>query len=433
MHPGPGPERIRRMNDIGLLAAVLFAYSLLSRRLEPLLISAPMFFVAAGILLGPDVTGATDVELTSETGLLLAEIALVIVLFADASRIELGTLSRNRGLPARLLGIGMPLTIALGTALGALLLTDIEFWEAAMIAAVLAPTDAALGQAVVSSKRVPQRIRQALNVESGLNDGLSIPFLFLFTGLAVSEAQTSATGWASFALEQIGFGALVGAAIGLSGGWLVERATARGWMTGTFQQLSMIGLALGAWALAEQFGGNGFIGAFVAGLTAGRITTVCSERILDFTEDEGQLLNLTVFYIFGISAIGFLEGVGWEVFMYGLLSLTVVRMLPVAVALAGAGLRRSSVAFIGWFGPRGLASIILALVVIEEEPELPGISTLFAAMTVTVLASVFAHGISARPLTNAYARSIADADEAAEEMQPVEEVPVRGKMAEEAD
>ena len=421
------------MNDIGLLAAVLFAYSLLSRRLEPLLISAPMFFVAAGILLGPDVTGATDVELTSETGLLLAEIALVIVLFADASRIELGTLSRNRGLPARLLGIGMPLTIALGTALGALLLTDIEFWEAAMIAAVLAPTDAALGQAVVSSKRVPQRIRQALNVESGLNDGLSIPFLFLFTGLAVSEAQTSATGWASFALEQIGFGALVGAAIGLSGGWLVERATGRGWMTGTFQQLSMIGLALGAWALAEQFGGNGFIGAFVAGLTAGRITTVCSERILDFTEDEGQLLNLTVFYIFGISAIGFLEGVGWGVFVYGLLSLTVVRMLPVAVALAGAGLRRSSVAFIGWFGPRGLASIILALVVIEEEPELPGISTLFAAMTVTVLASVFAHGISARPLTNAYARSIADADEVAEEMQPVEEVPVRGKMAEEAD
>jgi NhaP-type Na+/H+ or K+/H+ antiporter len=421
------------MNDIGLLAAVLFAYSLLSRRLEPLLISAPMFFVAAGILLGPDVTGATDVELTSETGLLLAEIALVIVLFADASRIELGTLSRNRGLPARLLGIGMPLTIALGTALGALLLTDIEFWEAAMIAAVLAPTDAALGQAVVSSKRIPQRTRQALNVESGLNDGLSIPFLFLFTGLAVSEAQTSATGWASFALEQIGFGALVGAAIGLAGGWLVERATARGWMTGTFQQLSMIGLALGAWALAEQFGGNGFIGAFVAGLTAGRITTVCSERILDFTEDEGQLLNLTVFYIFGISAIGLLEGVGWEVFVYGLLSLTVVRMLPVAVALAGAGLRRSSVAFIGWFGPRGLASIILALVVIEEEPELPGISTLFAAMTVTVLASVFAHGISARPLTNAYARSIADADEGAEEMQPVEEVPVRGKMAEEAD
>jgi sodium/hydrogen antiporter len=421
------------MPDLGLLAAVLFAYSLVSRRLEPLLISAPMFFVAAGILLGPDVTGLTDLELTSETGLLLAELALVIVLFADASRIELGTLSRNRGLPARLLGIGMPLTIALGAALGALLLTEIEFWEAAMVAAVLAPTDAALGQAVVSSKRVPQRVRQALNIESGLNDGLSIPFLFLFTGLAVAETQTSATGWAGFALEQIGFGALVGATVGLSGGWLVERATGRNWMTGTFQQLSMIGIAIGAWALAEQLGGNGFIAAFVAGLTAGRVTDVCSEKILDFTEDEGQLLNLTVFYIFGISAIGLLDGAGWQVVLYGLLSLTAVRMLPVALALADAGLRRSSVAFIAWFGPRGLASIILALVVIEEEPELPGVSTLFAAMTVTVLASVFAHGISARPLTNAYARSIADAEQDAEEMRPVEEVPVRGRMAEEAD
>lgn len=421
------------MSDIGLLAAVLFAYSLVSRRLEPLLISAPMFFVTAGILLGPDVTGITDLELTGETGLLLAELALVIVLFADASRIELGTLSRNRGLPARLLGIGMPLTIALGTAVGALLLTDIEFWEAAMIAAVLAPTDAALGQAVVSSKRVPQRIRQALNVESGLNDGLSIPFLFLFTGLAVSAAETSATGWASFAVEQIGLGALVGAAVGLSGGWLVARATSRGWMTGTFQQLSMIGLAIGAWALAGQLGGNGFIAAFVAGLTGGRVTEICSEKILDFTEDQGQLLNLSVFYVFGVSAIGFLEGAGWEVVLYGLLSLTVIRMLPVAIALAGAGLRRSSVAFIAWFGPRGLASIILALVVIEEEPELPGVPTLFAAMTVTVLGSVFAHGVSARPLTNAYARSISDAEEDEEEMRPVDEVPVRGQMAEQAD
>ena len=332
------------MSDVGLIAAVLFGYSLISRRLERAQVSAPMFFVAAGIILGPDVAGVTDLELTSETGLLLAEVALVIVLFSDASRIDLRALRRNRGLPERLLGIGMPLTIALGTAAGALLLTEIEFWEAAMIAAVLAPTDAALGQAVVSSKRVPQRIRQALNVESGLNDGLSIPFLFLFTGLAVTEAEVSAGGWVRFALEQIGYGALVGAGVGLAGAWLVDRASQREWINGTFQQLSMIALALGAWALAGELGGNGFIAAFVAGLTAGRVTEVCSEKILDFTEDEGQLLNLAVFFIFGVSAIGFLDGAGWEVFVYGLLSLTVVRMLPVGIALAGAGLRRSSVA-----------------------------------------------------------------------------------------
>jgi NhaP-type Na+/H+ or K+/H+ antiporter len=421
------------MSDIGVIAAVLFAYSLVSRRLERYLVSAPMFFVLAGILLGPDVADVIDLELTSEAGLLIAEIALVIVLFADAGRIDLGALRENEGLPARLLGIGMPLTIGLGVAAGALLLTEIEFWEAAMIAAVLAPTDAALGQAAVSSDRVPARIRQGLNVESGLNDGLSIPFLFLFTGLAVSEVDVSAQGWVGFAAEQVGLGILVGAAVGGAGGWLVDRATRRDWMTGTFQQLAMIGLALGAWALAEQLGGNGFIAAFVGGMTAGRITAVCGEKILDFTEDEGQLLNLTVFFIFGVSAIGFLEGAGWEVFVYGLLALTVVRMLPVAIALAGTGLRWSSIAFVGWFGPRGLASIILALVVIEEEPELPGIETLFAAMTITVLASVFAHGVSARPLTRAYAAALADAGPEEAEMQEVMEHPVRGGLAEPMD
>jgi NhaP-type Na+/H+ or K+/H+ antiporter len=417
------------VTDLGLLAAVLFGYSLVSGRLERASISAPMAFVAAGIVLGPDVTGITDLELTSETGLLLAEVALVIVLFSDASRINVAALRENEALPARLLGIGMPLTIGLGTIAAALLLTEIEFWEAAMIAAVLAPTDAALGQAVVSSKRVPARIRQALNVESGLNDGLSIPFLFLFTGLAVAEADVTATGWVGFALEQIGYGAAVGFAVGLCGSWLIDRAARRSWMTGTFEQLSIIALALGAWSLAGEIGGNGFIAAFVAGLAASRVTEFCSIKILDFTEDEGQLLNLAVFYIFGISAIGFLDAAGWEVVVFGLLSLTVVRMLPVAIALIGAGLRSSTVAFLGWFGPRGLASIILALVVIEEEPELPAIDVLFAAMTVTVLASVVAHGISARPLSRAYGRRIEAADEDMEEMRPVMELPVRGGMA----
>ena len=416
------------MSDIGVLAAVLIVYSLVSRRLERLLISGPMFFVAAGILLGPDVAGAIDLELTSETGLFVAEVALVIVLFADAGRIDLGALRENRSLPARLLGIGMPLTIALGFAAGALLLTGIEFWEAGIIAAVLAPTDAALGQAVVSDRRVPERIRQALNVESGLNDGLSIPFLFLFTGLAVTEVEVSAQGWLAFAGEQIGYGTLVGLAIGLAGGWLVEQAVRRDFMTGAFQQLVMIGFAILAWALAEAVGGNGFIASFVAGLSAGRVTEVCSEKILDFTDDEGQLLNLTVFFIFGISAIGFLQGAGWEVYLFGLLALTAVRMLPVAIALAGTGLRRSSVAFMGWFGPRGLASIILALVVLEDEPELPAIPTVFAAMTITVLASVLAHGISARPLSRAYGESLAGAEADEEEMQPVMKHPTRGSM-----
>jgi len=231
-------------------------------------------FTAFGVLFGPLGLGLLDLQVDAELVGALAELTLALVLFTDASNANLRELKHSFRIPLRLLLIGLPLTILLGFVTGVLLFKGLNLLEIAVLATMLAPTDAALGKAVVTNKTVPSNIREGLNVESGLNDGLSIPFLFLFTGLAVSEAQTSATGWASFALEQIGFGALVGAAIGLWGGWLVERATARGWMTGTFQQLSMIGLALGAWALAEQFGGNGFIGAFVAGLTAGRITTV---------------------------------------------------------------------------------------------------------------------------------------------------------------
>jgi NhaP-type Na+/H+ or K+/H+ antiporter len=418
------------MTDLGILAAVLFAYSVVSRRLDRSGITAPMVFVAAGILLGPDVLDLTELELTSETGLLLAEAALVIVLFSDAARINLAALAGNRSLPARLLGLGMPMTIGLGVLAGALLLDRIEFWEAAIIAAVLAPTDAALGQVVVSSERVPQRIRQAINVESGLNDGLSIPFLFLFVGLAVTEAEVTATGWLGFVAEQIGLGALVGFAVGLVGGRLVEESIDRRLITGAFQQLSMIALAVGAWALAEQLGGNGFIAAFVGGLTTGRITPICGEKILDFTEDEGQLLNLSVFYIFGISAVGFLEAADWAVVLFGLLSLTAIRMLPVAISMLGTGLRRSSVAFLAWFGPRGLASIILALVVVEEEPELPALDVILAAMAVTVLASVFAHGVSARPLARAYSRGFETMPTDAEEHASVLELPTRGKHPE---
>lgn len=412
------------MADLGILATVLVAYGLLSQRLNRWSITAPMVFVTAGVLLGPDVFDLTDLELTSDTGLLVAEVALVIVLFADAARIDLAALGGNRYLPARLLVIGMPLTICLGVLAGAALLDEIEFWEAAIIAAVLAPTDAALGQAVISNDRVPRRVRQALNVESGLNDGLAIPFLFLFVGLAVAEADLTATGWLGFAAEQVGVGAAVGIAVGGVGGALYERAIDRRTITPTFEQLAMVGVAIGAWALAAEIDGNGFIAAFVAGLTTGRVTTSCGERIVDFTEEEGQLLDLSVFFIFGASAIGFLGAANVGVVVFALLSLTVIRMVPTAIALAGTGLRRSSIAFIGWFGPRGLASIILALVVVAEEPELPALDVVLAAMTVTVLASIFAHGLSARPLTRLYARRLEPGPDVIEH-EPVPEHPVR--------
>ncbi len=411
------------MLSLASLAAVLFLYSLVSARLSARAITAPMVFVAAGVLLGPDVLGLFEFNLDSETGLIVAEITLVIVLFADAARISPKALGGNRNLPLRLLGIGMPLTIGLGILAGALLLGHIEFWEATIVAAVLAPTDAALGQIVISSKRVPQRIRQALNVESGLNDGLSIPFLFLFVGLAAAETELDATSWLTFAVQQIGIGLAVGVGLGMVGGSLLERALDRKLMKSPFQQLGVVGLAVAVWAITDQLGGNGFIAAFTAGLAAGRITPHTGEGIIDFTDDEGQLLNLIVFFTFGATAIGLLESMNWQIAVYGILSLTLVRMIPVAIATLGSGLRRSSVLFIGWFGPRGLASIILALVVVSEEPELPALDTIVAAMTFTVLASVFAHGLTAAPLSALYARSLRN--DGAAEMEEAPEVRIR--------
>jgi NhaP-type Na+/H+ or K+/H+ antiporter len=301
----------------------------------------------------------------------------------------------------------MPLTIALGTVVAALMLTDLTFWEAAIVGTVLAPTDAALGQAVVSNPRVPVRVRQALNVEAGLNDGLSVPFLALFLSLAVAQEELQpASYWIRFALEQIGFGALVGVGVGLVGGWLVSRASRRGWITDSFQRLALLALALIAWALADQIGGNGFIAAFVGGLAVGPTVEHVGERLIRFTEAEGQLLNLGVFFIFGVLVIGLIQPSSWEVALYALLSLTVIRMFPVALSLLGTHLRGVSVLFMGWFGPRGLASIVLGLIVVAEAPTLAEREQVELVVALTVLLSVLLHGVTAAPLSAAYARRV---------------------------
>ena len=413
------------MVDFIVLASVVFAFGLVSRRLEGTILTAPIVFVAAGMVLGPAGFGLVEFGLDDHTVLFLGEIALALVLFTDAARIDLSALRQNEGLPLRLLGIGMPLTIAFGTVTAALLLTDLSFWEAAIVGTVLAPTDAALGQAVVSNPRVPARIRQALNIEAGLNDGLSVPFLALFLILAIEGEHLSANLWIRFALEQIGFGVLVGIGVGLAGGWLVRLASNRGWMTESFQRLALLTLAFIAWALADQIGGNGFIAAFVGGLVVGPTVERVGERLLRFTESEGQLLNLSVFFIFGVLALGLLGSFTWQISLYVLLSLTVVRMLPVAAALLGTHLRGVSVLFAGWFGPRGLASIVLGLIVVAEAPQLQGASEIEVVVASTVFLSVLLHRVTAAPLSAAYARRVEGMPADAPEKKEAPEKPTR--------
>jgi sodium/hydrogen antiporter len=393
--------------DLIVLAFVVFTFGLVSRRLERTVLTAPLVFVVAGVVLGPAGLGLVELGLDDHSVLLLGEIALALVLFTDAARINLSALWQNEGLPLRLLGIGMPLTIALGTVIGALVLTDLTFWEAAIVGTVLAPTDAALGQAVVSNPRVPVRVRQALNVEAGLNDGLSVPFLALFLTLAEAEEELlSANLWIRFTLEQVGLGVLVGVGVGLVGGWLVNQASKREWMTESFQRLALLALAFIAWALADTVGGNGFIAAFVGGLVIGPTVERVGEQLIRFTEAEGQLLNLSVFFVFGVLAVGLMETLTWQVALYALLSLTLIRMLPVAASLAGTRLRGVSMLFVGWFGPRGLASIVLGLIVVEEAPLLAGREEIELVVALTVLLSVLLHGMTAAPLSAVYARQV---------------------------
>jgi NhaP-type Na+/H+ or K+/H+ antiporter len=395
------------MVDLIVLACVVFAFGIVSRRLEGTVLTAPLVFVLAGVVLGPAGLGLVEMGLDDHTVLLLGEIALALVLFTDAARTDLSTLRHDKALPLRLLGIGMPLTIAMGAIIAAMLLADLTVWEAAIVGTVLAPTDAALGQAVVSNPRVPVRMRQALNVEAGLNDGLSVPFLALFLILAeADDGQLPARAWARFALEQVGLGTLVGVGIGLVGGWLVAWASRKGWMTGAFQRLALLALALIAWALADQIGGNGFIAAFVGGLAVGPTAKSAGEQLIRFTDAEGQLLSLSVFFVFGALAIGLIRPLSWGVALYALLSLTAIRVLPVALSLLRMRLAWVSILFAGWFGPRGLASIVLGLIIVAEAPHLAGRNVIETVVASTVLLSVLLHGITAAPLSAAYARRV---------------------------
>ncbi len=396
------------MSTTGLLVVSLsiLGYGLISGRFGRRFVTPPMAFVAVGILLCNRVTGWVSVDPEGPLVHALLELTLILVLFIDASSIDLRALWRDHDVPVRMLGIGMPLTIGLGMAAALWLFPELGLWEAAVLAVILAPTDAALGQAVVSSPRVPVRIRQALNVESGLNDGLSLPALLFFVSLAGMHGGDGRDGtfWVRFALLQLTLGPLAGVVVGAVGGRAVQRARESGWMSADFHALSALGLSLLAFAAAESVGGNGFIAAFVAGLTVGNTSKASCGRLQQFGESEGQLLVLLMFLVFGaVMVIPAIDEMSWQVAVYAVLSLTVIRMVPVALSLIGLGLKPYTIAFLGWFGPRGIASILLALLIMEELHG-PAVETLHTVTAITVLGSVFLHGLSATPASETYGR-----------------------------
>ncbi|MGB5811887.1 MAG: sodium:proton antiporter, partial [Polyangiales bacterium] len=383
-------------------------------------------FVLCGALFGPWGLGWLHLNVEHGAMHILAELTLVFVLFGDAARIDWFALRHELGLPVRLLGIGMPLTIALGMLVGKVLLPELSWLEAAALSAVLAPTDAALGQAVVSNPDVPMRVRQALNVESGLNDGIALPAVLVLATFASMQTEPgAATALAQFASLQVILGPIVGLVVAWLGNALLSASIARRWIEPTFERLTGVALALLAFACAEQLGGNGFIAAFVAGLTLGHLTRGRCDYLYQFLEAEGQLLMLLVFLAFGSSfAAPALEGASIATVVYAVLSLTLIRMLPVALSLIGTGLRWPTILFLGWFGPRGLASILFGMLIVSEL-DLEHETLIFNVVMLTVLFSVVAHGVTASPLARRYAAMATDREHCPAEHESVMDHPLR--------
>jgi len=386
---------------LAVVAGAFAVYALVSRRLEATPLTGPMIFVGIGLLIGPNVLGVLGASDAHALTTVTFEVTLVLVLFTDAMAVNRGSSLRSEvALPGRLLVIGLPLTILLGWALAAVMFRELDFWEAAIVGAILAPTDAALGLAVVSNPRVPELIRQALNVESGLNDGIVLPILVVFVGLA--EHSSGEQMFVLVFLRAVLLAAAIGVAVGWGGARALRFMAKRQWVGPHWQQICVLALAGLTYGLATPLGGSGFVAAWAGGCAMGLGLGRELPEIRELPEDLASLFTTASFLVFGAFYAGpALGNMTWVVAASALLSLTVVRVGPVGLATSGSGLARPTVAYVGWFGPRGLASIVFADLILGRA--LPHIGTITTIVNVTVLASVLLHGASSRLASEWYA------------------------------
>ncbi|MFL9601927.1 cation:proton antiporter [Aeromonas dhakensis] len=386
--------------NLAVIAAFLLIYSLIAGRFESRLINGPLLFLLMGWLLGPGGIELLSLSIDSDGIKLLAELTLVIVLFSDAANTNWQVLLANRSLPIRLLLIGLPLTLLAGTLFGRWIYPDLPLLELAILSTILAPTDAALGKAVVSNPAVPAPIREGLNQESGLNDGICVPVLLLLLALIAPTEQHSGTGLLAITLllEEIGIGLLVAWGLTTFTLRLLKTSYLNGWQLPLWRQLTMPGLALLCFALAQTLGGSGFIAAFVGGLLMGRKLGEHKHAYMDSCEGYGDLLSVVIWMVFGATLMPMLtELLHWQYWLYAAASLTLLRMVPVWLSLLGTGLKLELKLFIGWFGPRGLASIVFAVMVLQNEPALLGQRSIIATVLCTIILSVILHGLTANP------------------------------------
>ena len=385
--------------ELAIFAVFVFCYSMVAGRLERAPASGPIVFVAAGFLMGPLVLAWFDGSISRTELRVLADLTLALILFIDAANADLAILKRQFRIPSRMLLVGLPGVIFLGTLTAALLFDTLSLFEAAILGTMLAATDAALGKAVITNQAVPKQIREGLNFESGLNDGLCVPILFVFIALALGGgSEGGGTLHAvQLVIEELGIGLAVGLGLTAVGIRALKWCHDQGWVTDIWKQVTVVALAIACFAVAQSLHGSGYIAAFTGGLLFGYKAKESTHRLVLASEGTGETLALLTWFVFGATVIGqSFQYFTWEMLVYSLLSLTVIRMLPVFLSLSGTGESTASKLFLGWFGPRGLASIVFAIIVVNKG--VPGGKFMGMVVVLTVFLSLVAHGITANPL-----------------------------------
>lgn len=386
--------------QLAILAVFVFLYSIIAGRIERSTLSGPIIFVVAGFIMGPLVLGWFPGNESRHDLRMLADLTLAVVLFSDAANSNLSTLRRRFGIPSRMLLLGLPGSIMLGFGLALVMFDVLTVFEAAMLGTMLAATDAALGKAVVTNPVVPDRLREGLNAESGLNDGLCVPILFVFIALEMSTEAGVGEGLVTGLLaKELGIGILVGLSTAAIGTLLLHLCEKLGWVTKTWIQVTVVALAISCFALAQSLHGSGYIAAFTGGMLFGYLSGKKKHELLLSSEGIGETLALLTWLLFGYAVIGQVIGqFTWQIIVYAVLSLTVVRMLPIFLSLTGSGESVSSRLFLGWFGPRGLASIVFAIIVLDKG--IQGAEFIALVVTCTVFFSLILHGVTANPLAD---------------------------------
>ena len=385
--------------NLFILASFAFIYGLISKKIDSSYISGPIIFLAFGILVGPYGLGVFKLAEGSSMIKNLAEFTLALILFTDASMAKVEVIKHNLNIPRRLLLVGLPLTIVLGFIGAYYLFYDFSWVEAAILAVILAPTDAALGKAVVTNPKIPGKVRESLNIESGLNDGICVPFLLLCFAFAIESKSGLEIITNGYFIRAIGIGVAVGLGLAYTGVYFIKQFYRKGWIGASMQQVIVISLTFSIFSLAQFLGGSAFIACFVGGLVFGIQARELKKKLVLAAEGVGDTMALITWVVFGALIIArIFNNIDLAIIIYALLSLTVIRMLPVFLALAGLNIEAKTRLFIGWFGPRGLASIVF--VVMALELDLPHENTIISVVACTIVFSILLHGLSAKVLIN---------------------------------